>query len=88
MADGPQIKASLQYIQNNFLNCYGRPYKIVRIPSLPSTSGQHPPSGYYRTYTNSVFANKAIILPTYRQNMIPQPSTSTKKIFRATRSFP
>ena len=67
VADGPQIEANIQYIQNNFLNCYGRPYNIVRIPMPPSASGQHPPSGYYRTYTNSVFVNRTIILPTYRQ---------------------
>lgn len=67
VADGPQIEANLQYVQDNFLNCYGRPYKIVRIPMPPSTSGQYPPGGYYRTYTNSVFVNKTIILPTYRQ---------------------
>lgn len=67
VADGPQIEANLQYVQDNFVNCYGRPYKIVRIPMPPSTSGQYPPGGYYRTYTNSVFVNKTIILPTYRQ---------------------
>lgn len=67
VADGPQIEANIQYIQDNFLTCYGRPYKIVRIPMPPSTSGQYVPNTYYRTYTNSVIVNKTVIVPTYRQ---------------------
>lgn len=67
VGDGPQIEANIQYIQNNFLNCYGRPYRIVRIPMPPSTSGQYIPNTYYRTYTNSVIVNKSVILPTYRE---------------------
>jgi agmatine/peptidylarginine deiminase len=64
-ADGPQIEANLQYIQNNFLTCYGRPYRIVRIPMPPNTSGQYPPTANYYTYTNSVFVNKTVIVPVY-----------------------
>ncbi|HUM46492.1 MAG TPA: agmatine deiminase family protein [Chitinophagales bacterium] len=67
VADGPQIEANIQYVQNNYLNCFGRPYKIVRVPMPPSTSGQYVPNTYYRTYTNSVIVNKTVILPTYRQ---------------------
>jgi hypothetical protein len=33
----------------------------------PDASGNYPPSGNYRTYTNSVFVNKTVILPTYAQ---------------------
>lgn len=65
VADGPQIEANVQYILNNYLTCYGRPYKIVRIPMPPSASGQYPPSSNYYTYTNSVFVNKTIIVPVY-----------------------
>ncbi|RPI61316.1 MAG: hypothetical protein EHM44_08880, partial [Ignavibacteriales bacterium] len=64
VADGPQIEANLQYILNNFLTCYGRPYKVVRIP-MPPENGQYPPSGDYRTYTNSIIVNKTVIVPTY-----------------------
>ncbi|MFH0733873.1 MAG: agmatine deiminase family protein [bacterium] len=65
VADGPQIEANLQYIQNNFLSCYGRPYKIVRIP-MPPQNGSYPNSGGdYRTYTNSLIVNKTVIIPTY-----------------------
>ncbi|MFZ1321642.1 MAG: agmatine deiminase family protein [Ignavibacteria bacterium] len=65
VADGPQIEANLQYVLNNFQTCYGRPYKVVRIPMPPSGSGQYPPSSNYFTYTNSVFVNKTIIVPIY-----------------------
>ena len=67
VADGPQIEENIQYIQDNFPDCYGRPYKIVRIPMPPSTSGQYVPNTYYRTYTNSVIVNKSVIVPTYRE---------------------
>lgn len=65
VADGPQIDSNVKYIQNNFLTCYGKPYKIVRIPMPPSTSGQYPPSGDYFTYTNSLIVNKTVIVPIY-----------------------
>jgi len=64
-ADGPQIEANLQYVLNNFLTCYGRPYKVVRIPMPPNGSGQYPPTANYYTYTNSVFVNKTVIVPIY-----------------------
>ncbi|MEO8209493.1 MAG: agmatine deiminase family protein [bacterium] len=64
-ADGPQIEANLQYITNNFQTCYGRPYKVIRIPMPPSLSGQYPPSANYYTYTNSVFINKTVLVPVY-----------------------
>jgi agmatine/peptidylarginine deiminase len=65
VADGPQIEANLQYVLNNFQTCFGRPYKVVRIPMPPSTSGQYPPSANYFTYTNSVFVNKTVLVPIY-----------------------
>ncbi len=65
VADGPQIEANLQYVVNNFQTCFGRPYKVVRIPMPPSASGQYPPNSNYFTYTNSVFINKTVIVPIY-----------------------
>jgi agmatine deiminase len=65
VADGPQIEANLQYVLNNFQTCYGRPYKVIRIPMPPSSGGQYPPSSNYFTYTNSVFVNKTVIVPIY-----------------------
>lgn len=67
VADGPQIEANIQYILDNYQTCYGRPYKIVRIPMPPSTTGKYVPQTYYRTYTNSVIVNKTVIVPTYRE---------------------
>lgn len=67
VADGPQIEANLDYVLNNFNSMFGTPYEVIRIPAPPSTSGAHPDNGgYYRTYTNQVFVNKTIIVPTYR----------------------
>jgi hypothetical protein len=40
----------------------------VRIPAPPSTQGNYPDNqGSYRTYTTAVFANRTIIIPTYRE---------------------
>jgi len=66
VADGPQIETNLQYILNNFQTCYGRPYKVIRIPMPPNANGQYPDNGAnYFTYTNSVFVNKTVIVPIY-----------------------
>lgn len=65
-SDGPQIEMNIQYIQDNFVSAFGTPYKIVRIPMPPSTSGAFAPSASYRTYANNVIVNKTVILPTYR----------------------
>ena len=67
VADGPQIEANLQYVLDNYNSSFGTPYKIIRIPSPPSSSGNYPDNnGYYRTYTNSVFVNNTLLVPFYR----------------------
>jgi len=78
VADGPQIEANLQYVLNNFQTCFGRPYKVVRIPMPPDQNGQYPPSGQYRTYTNSIIINKTVIIPTYEY----QYDTTAFRIYR------
>ena len=79
IADGPQIELNLQYILNNFQTCFGNPYKVVRIPMPPGPNGQYPNNGGdYRTYTNSVFVNKTVIVPTYA----PQYDTTALRIYR------
>ena len=75
VADGPQIEANIQYIQSNYQTCYGRPYKVVRIPMPPNSNGQYPPSSDYFTYTNSTFINKTILVPTYG---FPQDTTALR----------
>ena len=68
VADGPQIEANIQYLLSQYQTKWGGPFQLVRIPMPPSTSGLHPDNGaYYRTYTNSVFINKTVLVPTYRE---------------------
>lgn len=65
-SDGPQIELNLQYIQDNYTSTFGTPFKIVRVPMPPSTSGLYAPNASYRTYANNVIVNKTVIVPTYR----------------------
>ncbi len=66
ISDGPQIEKNLEWLIENFQTCFGRKYKIVRIPMPPDAHGQYPSQGgAYRTYTNSMIINKTVIIPTY-----------------------
>ncbi len=69
VADGPQIEANIQFVLQNFKTSFGTDFKIRRILAPPDAQGQfpHQPGGDYRTYTNAVFVNKTVILPTYQQ---------------------
>ena len=65
-ADGPQIEANLLYVLNHFNSKFNDPFEVIRIPMPPSPSGLYPDQGgYYRTYTNSVFVNNSLLVPTY-----------------------
>ena len=70
VSDGPQIEMNIQYIQDNFTSVYGTPYKIIRIPMVPSSSGSYPNGSWsgpsYRTYANNLIVNKKVLVPTYR----------------------
>lgn len=67
VADGPQIQENIDYVLSNFVSPFGTPYEIEWIPAPPSPGGQYPDNGgSYRTYSNAVFINKSIIVPTYR----------------------
>jgi agmatine deiminase len=66
VSDGPTIESNLAYIQDNFNSAFGTPYQVARIVMPPSASGKYPSdSSYYYTYTNAVFVNKTILVPTY-----------------------
>jgi agmatine/peptidylarginine deiminase len=52
---------SLRMLQS----CYGRPYRIVRIPMPADASGAYPPASYYLTYTNSLIVNRTVLVPVY-----------------------
>jgi agmatine/peptidylarginine deiminase len=70
VADGPQINANMEYVVSNFMNKWGEPYEVIRIPMPPSAGGNWPssnPPSSYRTYTNAVFVNDMVILPIYRE---------------------
>lgn len=68
VSDGPQIEANLQYILENYDSPFGTPYKVVRVEMPPDQWGDYPSqNGYYRTFTNSVFVNKTLIVPTYEE---------------------
>lgn len=65
IADYEQIEANLQYIMANFNSVFGTPYRVIRVPMPPSISGNFPPVGYYRTYSNGIFVNKTYLYPSY-----------------------
>ena len=80
-ADGPQIESNLQYILQNYNSVFGTPYKVVRIPMPPDNlnNNQFPnQNGDYLTYTNSVFVNKTVLVPTYYEKY----DTTALKIYR------
>ncbi len=41
-------------------NSFGEQYRIIRIPQPSTTQG-----GVYRSYTNALFVNKTVLVPTY-----------------------
>ena len=66
VADGPQIEANLQYVLSNFTTKWGTPFDVIRVPSPPEYGGGYPnQNGDYLTYSNAMFVNKTILLPTY-----------------------
>lgn len=67
VADGPQITANINYVLENYTSPFGTPYHIKWIDAPPSTTGSYPNTGgSYRTFSNCVFVNKSILVPTYR----------------------
>ena len=66
VADGPQINANMDYVLANYTTKWGTPFDVIRIPSPPEQGWSYPDQdGWYLTYTNSVFVNNTILLPTY-----------------------
>jgi hypothetical protein len=65
VSDGPFVEANLQYVLNNYMSVYNRPYKVVRIPMIPSSSGNYAPNAHYRTFTNALILNDIVLVPTY-----------------------
>jgi len=74
VADGPQIEANLQYILNNFTTSVGEPFEVIRIEMPPGSNGNYIDAPWWgttpgpnRTYTNALFVNESILVPTYQQ---------------------
>lgn len=68
IADGPQIESNIQYLTEECNTSFGNTYNILRLPMPPDANGRYPNTGgAYRTYTNSVFVNKTILVPTYEE---------------------
>ncbi|MCB0761516.1 MAG: agmatine deiminase family protein [Flavobacteriales bacterium] len=71
VSDGPQIQANIEYVLANTTTKWGTPWKIVWLPMPSATNGTYPNGTWggaaYRTYTNSVFVNNTVIVPTYRE---------------------
>jgi agmatine deiminase len=78
IADGPQIEANIQYVIDQFRSVFGTPFRVVRIPMPPDASNRYPPSGHYRTYTNSLIVNNTILVPTYEERY----DTTALRIYR------
>ena len=79
VSDGPQIEANINYLTEEFNTAFGNKYNIVRLPMPPDGSGRYPSTGgAYRTYTNSVFVNKTVLVPTYEEKY----DTTALRIYR------
>lgn len=79
MADGPYIEENLNYVLSNFNSVFGTPYEVVRIPMPPDQFDRYPDvNGYYRTFTNSLFINKLVLVPIYEE----QYDTTALRIYR------
>jgi len=66
--DNQDIQAAMDYISNNFLSCYGRPYKFVRITSAPTInliSLNLTALTSDLSYVNSLILNKTVIIPSF-----------------------
>ncbi len=79
IADGPQINENIEYLLSEHTTAFGNPYNIIRIPMPPDETDRYPnQGGKYRTYTNSIFVNKTILVPIYEE----QYDTTALRIYR------
>lgn len=79
VADGPQIEENVEYLVNEAPTAFGNPFRVIRIPMPPDGQGRYPDNnGDYRTYTNSIFVNKTILVPVYEQRY----DTTALRIYR------
>lgn len=78
VADGPRIEENVAFLRQ-LPTAFGNPYRIIRIPMPPDAWGRYPDEGgFYRTYTNSIFINKTILVPIYEERY----DTTALRIYR------
>ena len=66
--DHDLIEANIEYLLATKKNAFGEPYQIIRVPMPPDFHGEYPGdngAGTFKTYTNALFINKTILIPTY-----------------------
>ncbi len=79
VADGPQIASNIRQLLSQETTAFGNRYRILDIPMPPDQLDRYPDEGgYYRTYTNSIFLNKTILVPTYEE----QYDTTALRLYR------
>lgn len=79
VADGPQINENIAELLDEFKTPFGNDYRIIRIPMPPDGGDDYPDQGGdYRTYTNSIFINKTILVPVYEEKY----DTTALRIYR------
>ena len=67
VADGPQIEENLEYLLSEVPTAFGNQYNVIRMP-MPPHNGDYPDEGGdYRTFTNSIFVNKTLLVPVYEE---------------------
>lgn len=69
VSDGPQLESNLSNVVAGYNSVFGTPYQLIRIPMVPATNGAYPPQGSYRTFSNLVFVNRTVLVPTYREEV-------------------
>ncbi len=79
VSDGPQIEKNIQYLEDSIRTTFGNKFNIVRLPMPPDANGRYPDAGgSYRTYTNAIFINKTLLVPTYQEKY----DTTALRIYR------
>ena len=68
VSDGPQIEENIKKLLEDHKTAFGNDYTVKRIPMPPGSDGRYPwQGGPYRTYTNSIFLNKTLLVPIYEE---------------------
>jgi agmatine deiminase len=66
-SNGPYLETNVSNFVNTYKTPFNTKYRMVRVPMSPDLEGDFPQSeaDTFRTYSNAVFINKTILVPTY-----------------------